>query len=228
MRTPTAAPPIRLSPRSPFLAVDPFAFVVVYKARMAKGLPRVVLPWMEVDREERRRRLLAFFESQGDRMAAAHAAARLDDPLTNLCGECGPVLDELHAGVSVDELAAKWGVSERNVYGHLLKWAPEEFRGLQANGAIGRRRFCTERLEEAADNVSVSKWRALLQSAEWDLEKLLPKLYGQKQDVGGLQITVNVDRSCGGAVTIEAGEGGGVPQRLVIEGAEASVAGGAG
>lgn len=160
-------------------------------------------------------------------MAAAHAGKRVDDPLANLCGDCGPILEELAGGLEVSDLAVKWGVPERTIYGHLLRYGPEELRAVSAAKALGRRQVCVERLEGASDNVGVSKWRALLQSAEWDLERLVPKLYGAKPEVGGLSIVVNVDRSCGGAVTIDA-EGGGVSQRLVIEGAEASVGGVAG
>lgn len=180
----------------------------------------VALPWMVGSREERVERLLKFFEGRGEKAAKMRAVKLADEPLANLLGDCEPILERLNGGTGVEELAVEWGVTSMAIYGHLLRYAPEEFRAASANRAIGRRRECVESLEAASDNVSVSKWRALLQSAEWDLERLVPKIYGVKQPGEGLSITVNLDRSCGGVVDVS---GGGVSQRLTISGAEASV-----
>lgn len=185
----------------------------------------VVLPWMVGSREDRKARLRAFYEARGDKKAAQVAGSKCDDVLANLCGECGPILEELYGGVSVADLAGRWGVTEMAVYAHLLKYAPEEFRELSANRALGRRRELEEKLAAADDNVKVSKFKALLSSAEWELERVAPKVFGTKQGGEGLSITVNVDRSCGGAVVLDAARGG-VSQRLTISGAEASASAG--
>ena len=187
---------------------------------MAKSREVVSLPWLAGTREERKARLRAFYEARGDKRAAQVAGSKCDDVLANLCGDCEPILAELYGGTSVAELAKRWGVTSMAIYGHLLAYAPEEFRAVSANRALGRKVECEERLEAASDNVSVSKWRALLQSTEWELERVAPKVFGVKQPGEGLQITVNLDRSCGGVVDVS---GGGVSQRLTISGAEASV-----
>ena len=178
------------------------------------------LPWMLPDREDRRRRLVAFYESRGVKTAAATAARYADDPMANLCGDCEPILEELRGGKLVEDLSAEWGVPVRTIYSHLLTFAPDEFRAASALRALERKKVCEDSLERAEDNVSASKWKSLLQAAQWDLERLAPKVFGVKQAQEGLQITVNLDRSCGGTVDVS---GGGVSQRLTIAGTEASV-----
>lgn len=179
----------------------------------------VEFPWMLADRGARQARLLAFYEGRGDRNAVPNSWRYADDPLANLCGDCEPILELLRGGEDVEGVSRLWGISSRTLYRHLLVYAAEEFRALSALRALSRKREAEERLEGASDNVGVSKWRSLLQASQWDLERLLPKLYGVKQEASGLQITVNLDRSCGGVVELS---GGGVSQRLVIDGAEAS------
>jgi len=180
----------------------------------------VALPWMLPDREERRRRLVAFYEARGAKTAHATAAKYCDDPLANLCGDSEPILEELRGGKLVEDLSREWGVPVKTIYSHLLTYAPEEFRAASALRALERKKVCEDSLEAATDNVQTSKWKSLLQASQWDLERLAPKLYGLKQAQEGLSITVNLDRSCGGTVDVS---GGGVSQRLTIAGTEASV-----
>lgn len=172
---------------------------------------------MGADRVEREARIREFYEGRGIAgwVAAGTAKREVDNPLVNLCGDCGPLLDGLRDGLTVEELAVELGVHKRSVYGYLLEFAPVEWAKFSAAYAASRLEDATTRLEGAGDQVAVSREAALARTAQWTLERLAPRLYGAKGE-GGVVVNVVLDPSCGGGVVLNGGS---------LPGAEASVCG---
>lgn len=117
------------------------------------------------------------------KLAEKHANA----PLAKITAES--ILDRYEQGELIREIAEKLNVSDVAVYRHLLTRAPEQWRDYQAARALKKLSDAEAKLESAADHLSLSRAREQVRSAQWELERLLSRLYGQKQEV---TMTVNV------------------------------------
>ena len=154
--------------------------------------------------------LVEFYKSRGMSEAKAVHTAVLNGnrPLARLMGNARPILERLEAGERVKEIADSYGIAQRTLYTFLLEHAPMEWAKASAAGALERLEAAQAVVEAAEDQVGVSKGATLIRAEQWKLERLAPRLYGGKDQGGGMQITVNIDRGCGGVVTVEGGGGG--------------------
>lgn len=137
--------------------------------------------------------------------AKALAVLHQDKPLAALQGKAEVILARLMAGESLKQVAAHVGVSREALGGWLLSHAPEEWRMISSGKALLRHEDATEMLENAEDQLQATKGRELARIASWSLERMIPKLYGQpgKDQAGGINISITVDRSCDGAITVD-------------------------
>lgn len=138
-------------------------------------------------------------------LAKGVAIAQQDRPLARLMGNAAPILTRLMAGEKPKEIAKSLGISREALNAWLLTHAAEEWRAIASGKALSRQQDAEETLESAEDQLSVAKGRELARVASWTLERMVPKLYGQpgKDAGGGVNITVNVDRSCAGEITVD-------------------------
>lgn len=166
---------------------------------------RTDLPWMLPTRAERVAALLEWFRSRGDKMAEAHAEFYADRPVANLRGDCSPIFEALSSGMTIRQVAESWGVKDYVLYEYLLAHAPERWASYSAAAAVGRMAKADESLEAAMDSVEVQKWAQIGRNAQWSLERMAPRLYGAKQGSDGVNVVVNIDRTCGGSVVIDGG-----------------------
>lgn len=87
-------------------------------------------------------------------------------------------------------IAASYGVTRQALGAYLLKHAEEDWREAQIARAIGRKEKAEDELDTADDPLKLAKARELLKSAQWDLERVCRRIYGQEQNIN---ININTD-----------------------------------
>lgn len=91
---------------------------------------------------------------------------------------------------STKDIAADYGVTRQALSAYLLKHAEEDWKQAQVVRAIARKERAEDGIDAAQDPLALAKARESLKAAQWDLERVCRRIYGQEQ----MQITVNVDR----------------------------------
>ena len=97
---------------------------------------------------------------------------------------------------STKDIAASYGCTRQALGYFLLSNAGDEWREAQVARAIARKELADDEMEGAQDALALARARERLKSAQWDLERLLSRLYGAKQEVShtgqqpALQITI--------------------------------------
>ena len=97
-------------------------------------------------------------------------------------------------GETMQELAELHGVTRPRLYQILLGQAPEEWREAQVAHAVERLEQYKKELQSATDALMLARAREGARIAQWELERLLKRLYGPSQEVTGKD---------GGPLTIE-------------------------
>ena len=109
-------------------------------------------------------------------------------------------------GEDATKIAETHQITRQRLYQVMSETDPEGWRQAQAARALAEFDRTYEAMRDASDPLSLARAREMHKSAQWVMERLLRKLYGDtKQDDRGVSITVNVaslEDVCG-AVTIE-------------------------
>lgn len=85
---------------------------------------------------------------------------------------------------STQQIAASYGVTRQALGQYLLKTAEDEWRSAQVARAIARKEAAEDELEDAKktpDSLSLARTREKLKAAQWDLERVCRRIYGQDQ-----------------------------------------------
>ena len=102
-----------------------------------------------------------------------------------------PVLERYLHGEELATIAADLGVHPKALNYHLLKdHVREAWRQAQVAVSLAEKQEAEGVLKSAPDALSLGRAREVLRSAQWDLERLEHRLFGQKQEVN---MTVTVD-----------------------------------
>lgn len=97
---------------------------------------------------------------------------------------------------STATIAQRYGVHRSAILQFLLRAIPDDWREAQAVRALVALENAKDKLESAADALSLARAREQLRSAQWELERLLSRLYGQKQEVmASVGVTVIIQRA---------------------------------
>lgn len=99
------------------------------------------------------------------------------------------VLDRYINGEQVAAIAPEYGVSDVTIYALLLREHQGAWRDIQTARALARLEFNQDELKTAPDALSLARAREGVRSAQWELERLLNRLYGQQQQ----QIAIKTD-----------------------------------
>lgn len=114
-------------------------------------------------------------------------------PLRNVKPE--DVLERYLAGENSPEIAKSLGVTKQALSFWLLNKAENEWKSAQLVRAL-ERKDKAELLMESADNaLDLARAREQLKSAQWDLERVCRRIYGQDQPpagAGAVQININL------------------------------------
>ena len=103
------------------------------------------------------------------------------------------------------DVARQMGITSTALGTWLLEYAAEEYRAISAGRALARLQAAEDSLEGATDRLDVAKHRELGKLAGWQLERLSKQYAANKDQNTGVNITVNVDRSCDGSITVDQG-----------------------
>jgi hypothetical protein len=90
---------------------------------------------------------------------------------------------------STEVIAADYGVTRQALSQFLLRHAEDDWKEAQVARAIARKEKAEDDLETAADPLALAKARELLKAAQWDLERVCRRIYGQDHN---LNINLNV------------------------------------
>lgn len=86
-------------------------------------------------------------------------------------------------GEQVAAMAQEFDTSDVTLYALLLRDHESEWKDAQTARALARLERENQRLESAPDPLSLARARELVRSAQWELERLLNRIFGQKQEV---------------------------------------------
>lgn len=93
------------------------------------------------------------------------------------------VLDRYINGEQVAKIAPDYKVSDVTIYALLLREHQDAWKDIQTARALARLEKNQDELAVCDDALSLARAREGVRSAQWELERLLHRLYGQKQEV---------------------------------------------
>lgn len=96
---------------------------------------------------------------------------------------------------TIEQIAQSLGASDVGLYLKIIREAPEQWKEHQAAKALRDLERAEERLEGANGMLEIARAREVLKSAQWRLERVLRRIYGQDQpsSVGqAVQININL------------------------------------
>ena len=140
----------------------------------------------------------------------------MSNALANKQGQLAPlskldpreILERYLAGETGPQIAQSLGVTKQALSFWLISKGEEDWRAAQLVKAIDRKERADELIETADNALDLTRAREMLRSAQWDLERVCRRIYGQ--DVPGVssavQININLRRekaSHQDAITVE-------------------------
>ena len=99
-------------------------------------------------------------------------------------------------GASIYAIALDLGVEHTTLYRQLIKHRESEWRDAKESRALADLEDAEEELRTAPDGLALSRARERVRAAQWQLERLMRRIYGQHEhqaDGGGrVSITLNI------------------------------------
>jgi len=90
------------------------------------------------------------------------------------------------------EIAKSYGVTKAALSYFMLKHAEEEWKNAQVTKALIRKERAEDLMESANNPLDLARARELLKAAQWDLERVCRRIYGQDAPAQLAQIVINV------------------------------------
>lgn len=84
-------------------------------------------------------------------------------------------------GKSLEEIAKGYGVTRYVLNYYLLSRAPDDWKEAQVMRAIQRKETAEEEMDAAGDMLAFQKAQAKLKGAQWDLERVCRRIYGEAE-----------------------------------------------
>lgn len=106
-------------------------------------------------------------------------------------------IESYGSGASIYAIASDLGVEHTTLYRQLLKHREGEWRDAKVSRAIAELEEAEADLKTAPDALALSRARERCRMAQWHLERLMRRLYGQDQQLGSgnaVQININLRR----------------------------------
>lgn len=111
-------------------------------------------------------------------------------------------------GEDATAIAQTYQITRQRLYQVMSETFPDQWAQAQSSRALAEFDRTYEEMRSAPDALSLARAREMHKSAQWVMERLLRKLYGEtKPEQTGMQITINVRRDEPAQVVIEQ-EGG--------------------
>jgi len=122
-------------------------------------------------------------------------------PLANLPAErrneiAQVLLIGYNEGKQVADMAPEFGISDVTAYALLLREHEADWREAQKARAMARLERAQHALGTAPDALSLARAREEVRAAQWELERLMRRLYGQDapQQAQAVQVNINLRR----------------------------------
>ena len=109
--------------------------------------------------------------------------------------DVGDVLTRVLNEESTKDIAASFGVTRSALNQWLLANAEGDWRTVQIIRAHKRKDEAEDEIETAPDALSLARAREKLKAAQWDLERVCRRIYGQDvtpDQLGRISITLNI------------------------------------
>ena len=95
----------------------------------------------------------------------------------------GTVLERYLSDEKTSTIAQSYGISRSRLHQWLLEHAEDHWRKAQVARAVTALEQSKDELDSAADPLELARAREKLRGAQWELERLYSRLFGQKQEV---------------------------------------------
>jgi len=94
------------------------------------------------------------------------------------------------------QIAADYGVTRAAISHFMLKHAEQEWKDAQVAKAVVAKDNAEKLLETASNALDLARAREQLRSAQWDLERVCRRIYGQDTpaSVAAVQVNINLRR----------------------------------
>jgi predicted transcriptional regulator len=123
--------------------------------------------------------------------------------LANLQGQLNPLKDVKPEDIlarylkeeTSTQIAKSLGVTKAALSYYMLKYAESEWKDAQVVKAMQRKEEAEDLMERADNPLDLTRAREKLKSAQWDLERVCRRIYGQDvspDQLGRISITLNI------------------------------------
>jgi len=131
-------------------------------------------------------------------MTANLPALRQADPKT--------ILARYLSDETTKQIAESYGVTRQALGQYLLKVAEGDWKDAQVARALARKEAAEDDLETAHDVLSLARARERLRAAQWDLERVCRRIYGQDVPTvaAAVQININLRRNMHNSEAVDA------------------------
>lgn len=140
--------------------------------------------------------VLAPEQTQEEGKQEGQVAVRLASlPAEQLKSILNDVLESYGSGASIYAIAADMGIEHTTLYRQLLKHREGDWVEAKRSRALAELEDAEEELKRAPDGLALSRARERVRAAQWQLERLMRRIYGQDQhqdSTGRVSITLNI------------------------------------
>jgi hypothetical protein len=120
-------------------------------------------------------------------------------------------------GEQVRQICASYDVSNVTLYKRIIDVAEDEWKAIQVARALSIKERAEEEIQSAPDALSLARARDALKAAQWDLERVCRRIYGQEPAAvlgsGVINITIGINRGDAAALPPIEGESKQVDQK---------------
>lgn len=124
-------------------------------------------------------------------------------PLASKQGQLAPlskvdpqdILDRYLKGETGPQIAESLGVTKQALSYFLIEKAETQWKSAQLVKALNRKEAAEEIIETASNPLDLARGREMLKAAQWDLERVCRRIYGQDAPPAGtnaVQININL------------------------------------
>ncbi len=110
------------------------------------------------------------------------------------------VLQRYLAEETTTQIAQSFGVTRSGLNYWLLRVAESEWKDAQMLKALRRKEEAEDEMDTAQDALTLARARERLKSAQWDLERVCRRIYGQDAPPAQSGLTINLNLGGNGAV----------------------------
>jgi hypothetical protein len=103
------------------------------------------------------------------------------------------VLERYLAEETSTQIAQSYGVTRAALSFFMLKHAEEQWKNAQVTKALQRKEKAEDAMETADNPLDLTRAREMLKSAQWDLERVCRRVYGQDAPAAAQAVQININ-----------------------------------